>query len=177
MAEAMPFSKHRPNCNRTYTSLFSFSWFVEQRAKAIEPALPDRSVLGNPTLQRVEACGLDAASAHPAELLGVDQAHFLQHLQMLCDRGERDAKRLGQRRTPRADRASTGRAWLCEWDRRGHERGGQYRSDELSSRPLTAPGTFAADRAARAILLRSLRAALPFEERCLVGQDQVSPCL
>ena len=77
--------------------LVLFVRLFKEHAEAVEALFPDRPVVRDPFLEGVETRRLDAAGANPAELLGVDEGALLEHLQMLDDRGKRDAERLGQR--------------------------------------------------------------------------------
>ena len=64
--------------------------------EAVESVLPQRAVLGDPTLGPFQAAGLEAARAHPTDLLGPDHAAVLQDLDVLHDGRERHGERLGE---------------------------------------------------------------------------------
>src|SRR5690349_18836575 len=57
----------------------------EQIAEPIEAPLPERAALVDPVLRGPEALGLDAAGAHPTDLLGAHQPALLEDLQVLHD--------------------------------------------------------------------------------------------
>ena len=76
----------------------SFVRFSEQLAQPVESTFPGRTAVGDPLLCHSKARGFDAACAYSARLFSLDQAAFLQHLQMLDDCGESDVERLSQAR-------------------------------------------------------------------------------
>ena len=76
--------------------LIAFSFAVqgfEVFAEPIEPALPLRPPVGNPSLGFGEGGGIDAASAHPARLLRCDKPRHLQHREVLHHRRQRHFER------------------------------------------------------------------------------------
>ena len=74
------------------------SLFGQKCAQPVELALPRSAVIANPLFQSAKAGALDAAGPHAAQLFGVYKPRLFQNLQMLGDRGERDAQRLRQPR-------------------------------------------------------------------------------
>src|SRR5579862_7620513 len=70
--------------------VFSFSvQGFEVFAEPIEPALPLRSPVGDPSLGFGERGGIDAAGAHPTRLLRCDKPGHLQHREVLHHRRQR----------------------------------------------------------------------------------------
>src|SRR5262249_31515731 len=61
--------------------------------EAVEAALPVGAALGDPAPPPAERARLDAARAHPPNLLGADEAARLQHLQVLHNRRQRHWQR------------------------------------------------------------------------------------
>jgi hypothetical protein len=70
----------------------------QQLAQSIELSFPGRAMVANPSLEGAKSRGRYAASPHSAQLLGVNQADLLKDLQVLRNRGERDAERLCESR-------------------------------------------------------------------------------
>jgi hypothetical protein len=64
--------------------------------KAVEPALPDRALLGDPALGGGERRRLDPAGAHPPLLLAAHQPARFEQLEVLQHGGKRHAQRLRQ---------------------------------------------------------------------------------
>ena len=53
-------------------------------------------MIADPLLEGGEACGLDAAGAHTAELFGVHEAAFFEDLEVLRYGGESDVEGCGE---------------------------------------------------------------------------------
>src|ERR1035441_9404236 len=70
----------------------------KQITQPVKAAFPHRVAIGEPLLRHGKAAGSEAASAYPADLFGLYEAAFLQHLQVLDDRSQRDGEGLRQPR-------------------------------------------------------------------------------
>jgi hypothetical protein len=68
----------------------------EEIAEAIEATLPSGAALGDPVFGGAQRVGSEAEGADAADLLGVDDAAGLEHLEVLDDSGEGHGQRRGE---------------------------------------------------------------------------------
>src|SRR5271165_2927752 len=82
----------------TWRCEFSVVGLSQEIAQPVKPAFPHRAAVADPSVRHRKAAGFDSAGAYPPGLFGLDQAAFLQHLQVLNDGRQRDAEWLCQPR-------------------------------------------------------------------------------
>ena len=70
--------------------------FAEDMAQTVEAALPERASFGDPLLGESQSHGLDATRAHSPTLLRLNEVALFEHLEVLYDGGEGNAKWLGE---------------------------------------------------------------------------------
>jgi hypothetical protein len=162
----------------------------QQFSQTVESFLPERASIGDPAFGHGEPLRFNAAGANSAGLFSAHQAAFFEDLQVLHDSRQSDGQRFGQS-------GNRNRALAQTLDDRTTSRIAERMEDtvDLYSLPRVDPsltkhgGAFPVQRESTCHFSREtlkqfgpaflphLRAIGAFEERCLLGEDQVGSLL